>query len=238
MYCYVADLLGFKSMILNLPPEQQEDRVKDWIQLVSEGTSKFKIQKYHLVSDTIFVGAEDSEEGLKDLLNYSKYMLENGIKKSFLLRGAISYGDVTWNEHISYGKSIVDAYNIANDLEWVGTACQHGIIPQNSSLWKTELIVQYEVPMKNGKVYAKPAVIWNVPPIPQLKDLTRAGGLLGRGANEFSFTNLNKIQNTALYSQYVKKLLALKLPLDQVYGSFPLELVISNGNDVEPIIWL
>jgi hypothetical protein len=117
MYCYVGDLLGFKNIILNLNAEDQSTRVNDWIQFVLDGMKKFNLKEYYLVSDTIFVGASASEDGLKNLLRFSKSMLEHGIEKAFPLRGAIAFGDVTWDEHISYGRAIVDAYNLATGLD-------------------------------------------------------------------------------------------------------------------------
>lgn len=49
------------------------------------------------------------------------------IKKSFPLREAIAFGDVSWADHISYGRAIIDAYYFANDQEWIGTICQNGL---------------------------------------------------------------------------------------------------------------
>jgi hypothetical protein len=235
MYCYVADMLGFKSMILNLPVEKQANRVTDWIQFVSEGINKFNIDNYQLVSDTIFAGTEDSEEGLKKLLSFSKYMLENGIKKSFLLRGAISYGEVTWDAHISYGKAIVDAYNLANDMDWIGTACLSTVVHEDSSLWTSGLIVQYVVPMKKGDVISLPTVIWNIPTFTDLMILTTSYGLFPEGHNPIKFSYYNKIQNTALYSHYIKTMQSRKLPLNEIYGFMPLQLAVSNVEDIESI---
>lgn len=232
MYCYVADLLGFKNMILNLPLKEQADRVKDWIQFVSEGINKFNLPEHQLVSDTIFIGAIDNDEGLENLLKFSKFMLENGIKKSFLLRGAISYGDVTWSKHISYGKAIVDAYNFANNMNWIGTACLPNVIKDNSPLYTSDLIVAYIVPMKQGDVMGLPAVIWSIPEFQELLYYTTGGGLYPKGANPLNHSYLSKIQNTELFSQYVQKILSNNLPHNQIYGCQPLELVVSDCRNV------
>lgn len=233
MYCYVADLLGFKNMILNLPPKEQADRVKDWIQFVSEGINKFNLTEYQLVSDTIFIGAMDNEEGLENLLRFSKYMLENGIKKSFLLRGAISHGDVTWNKHISYGKAIVDAYNFANNMDWIGTACLPNIIKDNSTLYGSTLIVSYIIPMKQGDVMGLPAVIWSIPAFQELLYFATGGGLYPKGTSPMNYSYLSKIQNTELFSQYVQKIISNNLPHNQIYGCQPLELVVSDCRNID-----
>lgn len=236
MYCYVADLLGFKKMVLNLPNEQQADRVKNWIQLVSKGASKFEIKKYKLVSDTIFAVTKGDEDGLENLLNFSKYMLERGTRKSFLLRGAISYGDVTWNKHIPYGKAIVDAFNHSNKQDWIGTSLRPNIISDKSSLWASKLIINYVIPFKKGDVYVLPAIIWDVPIFEDLLTLSTGGGLFPGEANkfnEFDFSHFSKIQNTQIFSHYVRIVMSRKCPLNAIYGSQPLEMIIDGGKNIE-----
>lgn len=112
MYCYVGDVLGFSDMVTaltldekkNLEPEQiakfspevRASRVESWVQLVIRGLAEYKIPHYHFVSDTVFAGTEYTSDGLKSLLGFSKYLLEEGIKKSLPLRGGIAYGDAKW----------------------------------------------------------------------------------------------------------------------------------------------
>jgi hypothetical protein len=105
MYCYVGDLLGFRDMILNLEEEMQEERVEEWIQFVEVARSKYRnITHSHLVSDTIFIGAEANQNGLGELLHFSKNLLEDGVSKGFLLRGSITFGKVKWDDRITFGK--------------------------------------------------------------------------------------------------------------------------------------
>ena len=121
--CYVGDLLGFKNLLLNLPSNEQSKRVVDWIKLVEEGAKKFELPKYHLVSDTIFAGGENSRAGLEKLIDFSKYILESGTDLAFPVRGAITYGEVTWHPKVTFGRAIVEAFDLANNQEWIGTSC-------------------------------------------------------------------------------------------------------------------
>lgn len=128
MYCYVGDLLGFKNTIMNLGKEEQKTRVSEWTKFIDESIKRFdNITNYQLISDTIFISAESNKNGLENLLNLSKYLLEEGLKKSFLLRGAITFGEVDWDDpRIAFGKSIVEAYNLGITkigLELVAEKC-------------------------------------------------------------------------------------------------------------------
>jgi hypothetical protein len=51
--------------------------------------------------------------------------------------------------------------------------------------------------------------------------------------NPLDFTFFRKIQNTQIFAQYIKKVISSKLPLNQIYGSQPLELIVSNDKNVE-----
>jgi hypothetical protein len=71
MYCYVGDLLGFRDFILNLEDKKQEEMVEEWIQFIERNKDKYiNIKHSHLVSDTIFIGAEGTQNGLNDLLHF------------------------------------------------------------------------------------------------------------------------------------------------------------------------
>lgn len=233
MYCYVGDLLGFKKTILNLPPEDQADRVKEWIRFVLDGIKEFNLPKYHLVSDTIFAGADNSREGLENLLKFSKYMLENGIQKSFPLRGAIAFGDVTWDEHISYGEAIVHAYNLANDQIWIGTACSYNLphLDVNSPFYESELLIAYPVPEKTELISYRATVVWQIPSSKNLITLTSTRGLMG-DKERFKSSYANIIQNTLMYSSYIDKVRSMGWPFKGFYGMLPIELIANTEGDI------
>lgn len=75
------------------------------------------------------------------------------------LRGAIAYGPVLVSENnkIHVGRPIVDAYNLANSMNWMGGAIHpsaaHLIVKEETGFNKW--IVKYQVPLKNfnqGKI--------------------------------------------------------------------------------------
>lgn len=104
MYCYAGDLCGFKNIITNLNLADQSKRIKDWKKLVRAGIDKFELPKCILVSDTVYAGSENNKQGLENLIDFAKFLLEEGIVKSFPLRGAISFGEINWDKQCHLGK--------------------------------------------------------------------------------------------------------------------------------------
>jgi hypothetical protein len=205
MYCYVGDLLGFSNIILNLPPEEYAIRVADWIQLCKDGVQECGLEKhYQLISDTIFVGAEDNIDGLENLLDFSKQILNSGIKEAFPLRGAISFGEVTWDNEITFGKAIVNAYNLANDQDWIGTCCEHNL-PRIEDLWDFGRVFVYPAPMKSEKkLIFRPVISWDVPEYRDLRDKTVIKGL---AIGDMDWKYASRIQHTVMFSLYRKGVL-------------------------------
>ena len=119
MYCYAGDLSGFKNIIMNLDLTGQTKRVNEWKKLVSDGVNKFELPRYNIISDTVYAGAENNKQGLEKLIGFARYIMEKGIVKSFPIRGAISFGDIFWDEHMPFGKALVKAFNLANEQDWV-----------------------------------------------------------------------------------------------------------------------
>ena len=216
MYCYVGDLLGFSNIISNLDPSDQSERVGQWTMLIENNARKHGITDYQMISDTVFAGAENSPEGLENIINFAKGMLEEGIIEKLSVRGGISFGEVTWAPKVSFGKAIVNAYNLANNQNWIGTACEpilsSHIDSKREELWDLDRIIMYDVPMKTGIVRCIPAISWNLPPTAKshctLADRlfvqTLGKGLSKKNGENVKWSNKTKIQNTLIFLIYLK----------------------------------
>lgn len=201
MYCYAGDLSGFKNINLNLEYDDLSKRVDEWIEFVELGIDRFGLPRYKLVSDTVYAGAEYDDYGLEKLIGFARYMMEEGVVRSFPTRGAISFGDVNWDKNIPTGKGLIIAINLANDQDWIGTSCDHKIDIEN--LWSFDRLFVYPVPMKDGLLTMYPVVSWNVPPLDELRILTALGGLaeINKG---WEWKLVNRVQNTTIFSLYLK----------------------------------
>jgi len=132
-------------------------------------------------------------------------MLNLGIKRSLPMRGAISFGEVTWDKEITFGKAIVNAYNLENDQDWIGTCCEHDL-PRIDELWDFHRVFVYPAPMKSEKkLMFRPVISWNVPEYRELRDKTAKKEGLAIGDMDWKYAY--RIQHTMMFSLYLKGVL-------------------------------
>lgn len=202
VHCFVADLLGFSNLILNLPEDQQTRRVKQWIDLVKESARAANVDQFQLVSDTVFASASPDVDGLSKLVAFAQLLLQNGAKAALPIRGAITYGDVNWDEEVTFGTAIVEAYTLVNNQNWMGVTLPRGLESHKSLLDWGRLVV-YPAPMKSGPIVQRPVVAWDIPPYHDFVKTFSAEGLAKEGeALDWSWGN--KIQSTILFGIYLK----------------------------------
>ena len=122
--CYFmeADVLGFSNIIKNLPSAEQNERVNNWIQIVESVKTEAKVEKTQLISDTLFIMEENSEQGLGRMLKFARLLMNRCIVDSLPVQGAIVYGDASWGT-LTYGQAVIEAYSMERSLEWIGIAC-------------------------------------------------------------------------------------------------------------------
>ena len=200
-YFLASDLLGFSNIVSNLDQDALNERIKDWIRLVQGIKSKFHIKDLQFLSDTIFVREEDSREGLQRLLEFSRSLLEKSIEQSFPVRGAITYGDITWGSLI-YGKPVIEAHRLELSQDWIGIACSPGL-PRIDSFWDWECVAVYSVPKKSGKIHLMPALVWNIPGADEMSSKTTSKGLYGVG-DHLLWEWQSKLIQTIIFSKYLQ----------------------------------
>lgn len=228
LFCYTGDVLGYKNILINLKPEEQRERIQEWHQLIKNGVKSFEIEKCLMVSDTVFAGAEDTSDGLGRLISFSKYLLEEGMKKALPIRGAIDFGEAIWEGNYIYGKAAADSYTLAEKQNWIGTVISNWADESYKednplrildTLWNINTVVQYPVPLKEKEVIHLPVVSWEIPQLHELLDGTIAGGLQKLGEN-MTWDYANKIQNTLMFHIYLKSIKGDIIKVDDV-SKFP-----------------
>ena len=242
MYCFVGDLAGFQNIVLNLPLEQQYIRINQWIDLVKSAAERCDITNFKLISDTIVATTDESPAGLEKLVKFSKILLEEGLALKLPLRGAISFGEVRWTDHIIFGKAVIDAYQLASNQNWLGVSFQIGFtVPLQ--LHRSDSVVIYPTPLKKGWIGLMPAVTWEIPPVESLMKMTLGDGLTK--PDEFMEWGYgDKIHNTVIFSLYlqtikkIEKETAQRIDVSQFYGLSPLAVVeyVIKGTDIKTLI--
>lgn len=202
-FCYACDVLGYRNILINLPLSDQQGRIEEWKKLINEGMQKFNLSEHVIASDTLFVCADYAKDNLVRLLNFSKYMLVEGTKKCFPIRGAVALGDVVLDndKNLAYGKAAADAYSLAEEQDWIGTCCAPHL-PFVDCMWDFDLVFVYPAPMKGGSVIYCPVVSWDIPSYSDLRKSTTRLGLVDE-KEDMSWKYANRIQNTIMLKWYL-----------------------------------
>ncbi len=218
VFCYAGDIAGYKNILLSLSPEEQQVRIGEFKELIRNAAEEYGFQdSFITASDTIFVIAKNNKEDLKKLLEFSGYMLENGIKRALPIRAAIDFGfaRIDKESNLIYGKAAAQAYELAEKQDWIGACCAENSkdccethqnaakprLPYISELWDFDLVFVYPVPMKSGKVLFRPVISWNVPPYRDFRTGTVERGLVSDENMDWIYAN--RVQNTIIFSQYL-----------------------------------
>ena len=144
-YVGFLDILGFKKIVCE---KEEKDilNIFEQIQCIIDNLKKeFDIVPifYRIMSDSIVVACDDSIPPALTVVLYccgkiQELLLANGI----LLRGGVSHGKFYYNEAIMYGKGLVSAYELENNISKYPR-----IVVDTSS------IIEYKSKMKDTDVY-------------------------------------------------------------------------------------
>lgn len=64
-YVLIADILGYSQIIQNLDDNELSSRIQEWLKLIDSLINQYEHLKYSLLSDTLFITALDTKEGLE-----------------------------------------------------------------------------------------------------------------------------------------------------------------------------
>lgn len=217
-YFLVADLLGFGRIVKNSTEPSLNARIDEWINLVEATAYLHGINHLQLISDTLFVGAPSSVEGLSGLLGFSRDLLSKGIEKSFPMRGAIVHGEYVFGK-LTYGRAVIAAHELEQAQNWIGITCAPNL-PGIKDLWSLDRVVCYPAPQKRGQMKLYPVVSWPVPPTEKLMQLLMDGGLT-RAQEVITWELGEKANNTILFRLYQEFLRKRVVDCSRFHGTLP-----------------
>ncbi len=216
-YFFIADILGFKNIIKNIPKAKVSSRISEWITLVETAAKKYSIKKYSLLSDTLFVAVPSNPKNFENIILMGKYLLEKGILKSIPIRGAITHGNFEWGDLV-YGKPIIEAHDIEINQNWIGITCSEKI-PKADLHWGEDKLICYSPPMKTGTATFHPVISWDIPTYERLSNLLVKKGLAPKGKKKkISYEWLTRIDNTIEFRIYKKAIRKNNLSYDKMHG--------------------
>lgn len=182
-------------------------------------------------SDTIvFWSNDDSSDSFKSIVDaVSMFFASAVIGRSWAARGAITYGDLTYtsydianknfliNQSGLYGKSIIDGYELEESQEWIGCMVSESAIEhflkseEDGENYLSTRLLQYEVPVKKGKVLKQQYVIWWGWGQDSEKNVERFFTKLAK-LEELPEIVKDKYDNTCKYLKYSREMLKHKYP--------------------------
>ena len=139
---YVAffDIMGFKDFVYR----NNHDDVKKRLEIFTEFKEQVaqlgkrdgdnpnpigfeKINAATFSDSLLIVTDSNSFNELVCLITLMSKIFCNAFKSQIPLKGALAYGEFTadFNESIFFGRPLIDAYELAEDLEFYGTAIHH-----------------------------------------------------------------------------------------------------------------
>jgi len=198
-FFFMADMLGFGSMIRNSTNEQRARRVGRWLTLVDSAAKAEGIEQKQLISDTVFAATSNDLAGLERLIRFAQRLLNEGVPRSLPIRGAICHGEHFWGE-LTHGKAVVDAHELESVQNWIGVTCQPEL-PFVDGLWSFGSLICYPAPMKSGFMRNHPVVDWNVPGGRELANMLAGEGLTCEG-EKWTWALGQKLNNTVQFGVY------------------------------------
>ena len=217
-YFFAADLLGFSSIVSNLGQDELDKRINVWTDLVQKVKCEAGINDLQLISDTLFMQEQDSRDGLQRTMRFARSLLGKSLHRALPIRGAITYGDVTWGS-LTYGKPVIEAHSLEGSQDWIGIACSPKL-PRIDCFWDWNCVVVYPVPRKYGPILLSPVLVWDTPSIDVLVSKTTAEGLYKKG-DPLPWEWQLKLMHTTLFSQYVEWGSSTGLSPAHYYGTTP-----------------
>jgi hypothetical protein len=224
-YFLVVDILGFKKLIKNLSHKELICRIDSWVSLVNKEMQSFTKCRYQLLSDTLFIGSDNTEDGLKSLITLSKSLLLKGLANKIPIRGAITFGKYEWGSLI-YGEAVVEAYSLEQQQDWIGISCANHL-PHIESFWGIDGVICYPAPVKEDPIQLRPVVDWEVPKFDTLCKQTLGSGLTDEHES-LTWSWGVKITRTTEFRIYRNIIQNKQMPAEKFQGYLPIQIIESS----------
>ena len=166
-YLAYFDILGYQARIKNKNIEReleiQNRFIKDakcCCEKINAETIEEKISHIHFSDTHIYFTKDDSEIAFVSLVGtVLLFMNLASVRKTPYLpvRGAICFGDFYAKDNTYIGSALREAYNFAENQDWLGCAIAKGCFgkikdfPRFKKLKQKGILVKYKVPMKFEK---------------------------------------------------------------------------------------
>lgn len=156
-----------KKMLESLRPaiedieKDAKKRLQDQLrfQEKTDVTTTSSIYPVSFSDSIILFSNDDSDDSANEVIIDAAYIFSEAIDKEIPMKGAIAFGEMTVNidKSLYFGKPLIDAYDLQNELLFYGVVLHHTFESRlgekgMGDILESELVQHYPVPMKLGKV--------------------------------------------------------------------------------------
>jgi hypothetical protein len=167
--CFL-DILGFKDMVMRKSHSEIYEMLSRFSKAKNklQNLTKSNLQVYYdtdnyivTFSDSIVIFSKsDRFEDLEYLLFSTSWLFNQALKNNIQLKGGLAHGEVSLNkdDQIYFGQAIIDAYNIEEDVNYLGVVAHNSIDEylSNQNLIDSDLFQAYlfesKTPLKSGHI--------------------------------------------------------------------------------------
>ena len=168
------DILGFKDMVtrfkhkeirkklelLKLTAQQLENYEWKEFAIIETGLiiNKYQTRSITFSDSILFFSNGDTIEDFLKIVIDSWLLLEDAINNNIVIRGAISFGEITvdFKKSLFFGQPIIDAHLLHEDLNMLGIILDHNAENQKNTFIRNKVIQNLlnfqKVKMKYGNV--------------------------------------------------------------------------------------
>jgi len=163
-----ADIMGFKDRVLREQHDVLKSQLIEFKEVWSKQMQPFKIGdhlRFSQYSDSIVIVVNGTDEQKLNLITKAAVcLMQNCLKYTFPIKGAIAKGVFTYDENrqLFFGQPLIDAFLLQEEIKFYGIVAHHTIehIIKNSKEKIKQLYSRQDVPLE--KVRSSHYVLkWN-----------------------------------------------------------------------------
>jgi hypothetical protein len=139
--------------------KEAEKKLQEQLNLNKKGDDSPLVFPVSFSDSIILFTSDDKEDSADRIIIDAVYVLSQAIENGIPMKGAIAFGEMTVDttNSLYFGKPIIDAYKLHQELQIYGVILHHTAQKRISELNDTKIITNaftydYAVPMKSGKV--------------------------------------------------------------------------------------
>ena len=152
-----ADIMGFKDRVITTEHSILHEDLSNFMEKLKRKMTPLKsgdYLRYSLFSDSIVIVANGTSDKMLNLITKASIcLMHSAMSNGFPIKGAIAKGLFTYdtNMQLFFGKSLVDAYLLQEELFYYGIVAHHSVEPLIKKCSYDLKYTKSLIPLKKGR---------------------------------------------------------------------------------------